>query len=113
MRIYNSSASSEAFLAIFGYRFASWLWDCSSVLPRAAMAMAVSLVQLAKRALVTLILALAQQYGVQTSAAREDVVAKWSNVHASRQTDKGGHVADAQGLQVAVKRRNRFRASAE
>ena len=41
------------------------------MLPRAAMAMAVSLVQLAKRALVTLILALAQRYGVQTSAARE------------------------------------------
>ena len=33
----------------------------SSVLPRAAMAMAVSFVQLAKRVLVTLILALAQQ----------------------------------------------------
>ena len=28
-------------------------------------------------------------------------------------SDKGGHVADAQRLQVAVERRNRFRASAE
>ena len=80
MRIYkqNSSASSAAFLTIFGCRFASWL-------PRAAMAMAVSFVQLAKRALVTLILALAQQYGVQTSAAQKRMwwrqcIAKWSKV---------------------------------
>ena len=70
--------------------------------------MAVSLVQVAKRVLVTLILAVAQQCGVQTSVAREssdDVVeTMYRKVVKRVHSDKGGHVADAQRLQVAVER---------
>ena len=45
---------------------------------------------------------------------KEDVVeAMYRKVVKRVHPDKGGHVADAQRLQVAVERRNRFRASAE
>ena len=45
---------------------------------------------------------------------KEDVVeAIYREVVKRLHSDKGGHVADAQRLQVAVERRNRFRASAE
>ena len=45
---------------------------------------------------------------------KEDVVeALYRKVVKGVHSDKGGRVADAQRLQVAVERRNRFRASAE
>ena len=67
--------------------------------------MAASLVLLAKRALVSLLLALAQQHGVRVSVTRDSadtaVEAAFRAVVKKVHPDKGGRVADAQRLQNA------------
>jgi len=67
--------------------------------------MAASLVLLAKRALVSLLLALAQQHGVRVTVTRDSadsaVEAAFRAVVRKVHPDKGGRVADAQQLQNA------------
>ena len=67
--------------------------------------MAAGPVQVAKRALVTLLIALAQQYGVRLALTREDsdalVNAAFRKVVKHVHPDKGGRLEDAQRLQAA------------
>lgn len=67
--------------------------------------MAAGPVQVAKRALVTLLIALAQQYGVRLALKREDldvlVNAAFRKVVKHVHPDKGGRLEDAQRLQAA------------
>ena len=69
--------------------------------------MAASLILLAKRALVSLLLSLAQQYGVRVTITRDSsdslVEAAFRSVVKKVHPDKGGAVADAQRLQQARK----------
>ena len=68
-----------------------------------SLAMVASAVQLAKRALVSLLLALAQQYAVQIQLKREDddslVEAAFWKVVKRTHSNKGGKLADQQRLQ--------------
>ena len=70
--------------------------------------MAAGPVQIAKRALVSLLLALAQEYGVCLTLKREDsdalINAAYRKVVKRVHPDKGGRVADAQKLQAARER---------
>ena len=76
-----------------------------------SFAMVASAVQLAKRALVSLLLTLAQQYSVQIQLKREDddnlVEAAFRKVVKKTHPDKGGKLADQQRLQST---RERWRA---
>ena len=68
--------------------------------------MAASLILLAKRALVSLLLALAQQYGVCLQISRESpdsrVESAFRSIVKKVHPDKGGNVADMQRLQKAM-----------
>ena len=68
--------------------------------------MAASLVQLAKRALVSVLLVLAEQYGVCLQISRDSsdgrVESAFRSVVKKVHPDKGGNVADMQRLQKAV-----------
>lgn len=68
--------------------------------------MAASFIQLAKRALVSVLLALAQQYGVCLQVCRESsdsrVESAFRSVVKKVHPDKGGNVADMQRLQKAM-----------
>ena len=72
----------------------------------AAREMAASLILLAKRALVSALLALAQQYGVCLQISRESldsrVESAFRSVVKKVHPDKGGSVADMQRLQKAM-----------